>query len=145
MKYNWPAVVTEFRKIMSSQVKLYSQRDDKNISEDFMEYFNTQLFETDTFHPFDTDGELSRAMDRMPARCDYRSIKSYWAFKDGKENIADALYSMMFEVSDLVEDHFSNVWNFAPGVKLPERIVMPKDWSDIADKSVARILKAARS
>lgn len=145
MKYNWPAVVTEFRKIMLANVKLYSTLDTKKVSEGYTEYFKIQLFETDTFHPFDTDGELSRALDRMPVRCNYRSCDSYRAWKDGRSYIADALYSMMSEVSDLVEDHFSNVWNFPPGVKLPERIVMPKDWSDIADNSVARILKAARS
>ena len=145
MKYNWPAVVTEFRKIMLANVNLYSTLDTKKVSEGYTEYFKIQLFETDTFHPFDTDGELSRALDMIPNRCNYRSLESYHAWKDGRIDIADALYSMMTEVSELVEDHFSNAWNFAPGVKLPERIVMPTGWTDIADSSVSRILKAARS
>lgn len=145
MKYNWPAVVTEFRKIMLANVKLYSTHNPKKVSEGYTDYFKIQLFQTDTFHPFDTDGELSRALDMIPNRCNYRSCDSYRAWKDGRLDIADALYSMMTEVSELVEDHFSNAWNFAPGVKLPERIVMPTGWTDIADSSVARILKAARS
>jgi hypothetical protein len=144
MKNNWPAVVKEFRSIVLANVKLYGEHTPAKPSEGFMGYFKIQLKETDTFHPFDTDGELSRALDRMPERCNYRSCESYHAWKDGRCDIADALYAMLTEASELIEDHFGNAWNFPPVYKPPLRIDMPRDWTDYAESSVSRIIKAAK-
>jgi hypothetical protein len=144
MKNNWPAVVKEFRSIVLANVKLYGAQNPKQVSKGFTEYFKIQLNQTDTFHPFDTDGELSRALDNMPERCNYRSCDSYHAWKDGRCDIADALYAMLTEASELIEYHFSDKWNFAPGAPLPARIDMPRDWTDYAESSVSRIIKAAK-
>ena len=144
MKYNWPAVVKEFRAIVLENVKLYAVHGDPKVDPGLMEYFRMEMQQTDTFHPWDNDGQLSRALEKMPTSCNYRSCKSYWARKDGKESIGDALYEVLSEIGDSITYHFEDKWNFAPGFKLPEDVVMP-DWDRIiTDKIVNRIIKAAK-
>jgi hypothetical protein len=145
MKTNWPAVVKEYRKILVENVKFFKVIDDfGTIDKSFTEYFRMTVHQTDNFHPWNSDGELSRALARMPIRCNYRSIKSYWAFKNGKENIANAIYEMLTEAEDIINDHFSDSWNFPPGYVAPDEIEFP-DWGYlITDRMVARLIRAAK-
>ena len=145
MKTNWPAVVKEYRKILVENVKFFKVIDDfGTIDKSFTEYFRMTVHQTDNFHPWNSDGELSRALARMPIRCNYRSIKSYWAFKNGKENIANAIYEMLSEAEDIINDHFGDSWNFPPGYVAPDEIEFP-DWGYlITDRMVARLIRAAK-
>lgn len=148
MRTNWPAVVTEFRKVLVENIKFFDVDEETNfgsINKDLTEYFRMSVFDTDNFHPWNSDGELSRALERMPIRCNYRSIKSYWAFKDGKDEIANAIYEMLTEVEDTVNDYFSDRWNFPPGYTPPDEIEFA-DWDKVVnDRLVARIIRAAKT
>ena len=141
MKYNWPKVVEAFRAEIVKHV-VFKDKNGK-VDQGWMEEFAYIMRATDTFHPWDSDGELSRALERMPQRCDYRSIKSYWAFKRGKEAILDALYSMCQDVGDIIHDRYDTAWNFAPGIKLPAAIEMP-GWEKEVETMLPKILRAAK-
>jgi hypothetical protein len=136
MKFNWPAVVEEFRKIVQEGVSFSKQ--------DETDGFHFELRQTDRFHPFDSDGELDRALQKMPKRCDYRSLKSYWAWKNGKYAIEEALDEMLYEVEDAIRDHYSNSWNFAPGFRLPKEINFAWEGRGATPRMVNRIIKAEK-
>ena len=139
MKHNWAAVVQELRKLTFDSVAFKG---------DGKEYFRLQLFQTDTFHPFYTAAEedLDRALKNMPESVNYRNCNSYWAWKDGKLDLQDAIVDWLYEVECLIVDHFADAWNFAPGFR-PEDIKMtftpPCDM--VNKRTVARIFRAARS
>jgi hypothetical protein len=139
MKYNWPNVVAAFRKIIIDDVIIVGNN--KNHEQDLRSYFKTMVLQTDTFHPFSSDCMLSEALTSIPDRCDYRNVRSYWAWKNGRDQISDALAEMLFEVDDDVVDYFSDAWNFPPGYIKPKEI---KFRNDDTDKFVSRILSAAR-
>lgn len=61
------------------------------------EYFLDALQATDTFHPFDTD----YAMESMDE---------------------DALYNMFCDIGGIIQEHFSDPWNHAPGYVPPAGI-----------------------
>ncbi len=138
MKTNWPSVVTELRKIMAASVTF--EDPDPEVVRDLAGYFRLTMFQTDNFHPWNSDGELSRALERMPDRCNYRSIKSYWDFKNGRYRVEDALDEVLCEMEDTIRDHFEDSWNFAPGYKKPDEIV----FAEIPNSAVARIIRAAK-
>lgn len=140
MKYNWPKIVDAFRGIVLSRVSFKGETPASE--KDFMGYMREMVRSTDTFHPFDTDGELSRALNKMPDRCNYRNLKSYWAWKHGREAVADALYDMLYEVDEKIKDHFSDKWNFAPGYVPPKEVVFNVD--EDTTNLVGQILSAAR-
>lgn len=117
MKYNWSKVVDAFRDIVLANVSF--EADTPAQKADFMGYMKEMVKETDTFHPFDSDHELSRALFMVPQRVDYRSVKSYRAWKRSREQVLDALFEMLCEVEDKIRDHFSDEWNFAPGMFRP--------------------------
>jgi hypothetical protein len=143
MNYNWSPALKAFRATVLKNVKFLDAngKPDRN----WTEYFEFEMRATDTFHPFDTDSELSEALKRIAPYCNYRSLELYWLYKDGRDMMSEAVYSMLTEVGELIEEYFSNKWNFAPGTNLPAKIVMPRDWSPIADKAVPSILKAAKA
>lgn len=145
MKYSWSQVVDEFRKILCENVTFVGV--DASHSKDLNGYFAMTVRETDRFHPFNSDGELSRALDRMPKRCDYRSIKSYWAWKNGRYAVEDALFEMLLECMDDIRDHFEDSWNFSPGYRKPVEIKFgwnECDSQDLSGRSFARIIRAAQ-
>jgi hypothetical protein len=113
-----------------------------------MEHLRFTMVETDQFHPYGCDGELSRALNRMPdGRCNYRSVESYWAFKFGRDDLEEALYSLISDMGVAIEEYYAEPWNFQPGIGLPDRVVTTN--YDAAEKLnykklVSRILKAAK-
>lgn len=63
----------------------------------FKEYFEFQLMETDTFHPFDTDAALTHMEEHD-------------------------LFEMFCDVEEIILDHFNDAANFPPGYVKPESI-----------------------
>ncbi len=147
MKYNWPKINEAFRAEVVKHVEFYSEdpndSDLQVVDKDWKDHFAYYMRSTDTFHPFNSDGDLCRALERMPTRCNYRSIKSYWDFKEGKERILDALFDMCQEVDDLIRDYYSDRWNFEPGLKLPCEIETTI-WDNVVPMMMPKIMKAAK-
>lgn len=144
-KYNWAKAVGEFRKILIENVKLVGNNDAHTA--DLAGYFRMMVKETDTFHPWNSDGELSRALDKLPKRCDYRSLRIYNEWKSARLDVEDAIYEMLEECSDQIRDHFADAWNFPPGYVKPKEIKIKWDNCDIsnvAGKSFPRIVRVAR-
>lgn len=145
MRFNWSAVINEFRKILCENVTIVGVNDTH--SKDLNGYFKMTVRETDRFHPWNSDGELSHALDKMPKRCDYRSIKSYWAWKNGRTTVEDALFEMLQECMDNIREHFEDSWNFSPGYRKPVEIKFSWDECDmqnLSGRSFARIIRAAQ-
>ena len=67
----------------------------------------------------------------------------FWAWRRGKEEIADAVFLCLEEIGNLVENFYLNGWNHAPGYLKP-RVTIP-EWDDIALKAVPKIIKAAKA
>ena len=63
----------------------------------FKDYFEFQLDETDTFHPFDTDGALTHMEE-------------------------EDLFEMFCDVENIIREHFNDPWNFPPGYVKPTSI-----------------------
>ena len=139
MKVNWPAVVLELRNIMIESVSFVDE--DQAHADDLKGYFRITMFQTDNFHPWNSDGELDRALSHMPARCDYRSLKSYWATKNARYRVEDTLDEVLYEMEENIRDHFSDAWNFPPGYRAPDEI----EFASIPNSAVARIIRAAKT
>jgi len=60
-------------------------------------YFEFELDETDTFHPFDTDSALTHMEE-------------------------EDLFEMFCDAENIIREHFDNAWNFPPGYVKPEGI-----------------------
>lgn len=136
MKYNWPKVIDEFRKIVKEGVSF--------VGPEHAAEFRFELRETDRFHPWNSDDMLDRALSRMPSRCDYRSLKSYWAWRDGRYAIENALDEMLFEVEEIIRDYYLEPRNFAPGYILPTEVCFAWESRGVTPRMVARILRAAK-
>jgi len=147
MKYNWPAAIKELKKVVLEHTTIFVGRETKP-SRAWMEHLRFTMVETDQFHPYGCDGELSRALNRMPeGRCNYRSVESYWAFKFGRDDLEEALYSLISEMGCAIEEYYAEPHNFPPGASMPDRVVTTTE--DVANKLsyarlVSRILKAAK-
>lgn len=133
---NWAEVVKELRKIVAEGTHFKLREHAIN--------FKEELFATDVFHPFDGEAEhlMSRVLRGMPVRCDYRSCESLATWKDFKEQLKDAVYAWCTETAYLINIHYSDSWNFAPGYVLPEGTTFD-DWYTVADKVFARVHRAA--
>ncbi len=146
MKYNWPAVMKEFNKIVSENVLIFKDVKDKKPDPSWTANFQIELFQCDRFHPYDSDDGLSRALSKMPVRRNYRSCNAYWEYAERKDNVLDAIYIMLEEVGDRIREHHTDKWNFPPGVKLPVKVVAPDDGTVLNERTLFnRILRAARS
>lgn len=141
MKYNWPNVVKMFRKLLIDNVQIVGRNDVETRA--FMEHFRLEMIHTDTFHPYETDGNLSSALKNMPNYCNYRSCEALREFKQRKEHVLDAVYMMLQEVDDLITDHFYDNWNHPPGYVAPQKVLHPS-WDVFTEQIGGKILSAAR-
>jgi hypothetical protein len=147
MAYNWPAVVDAFNKIACDNVLIESSGERQR---DFYDYTKLMFRQTGTFHPWDTDGELSRALGLLPeGRCNYRNVESYWQFKREREHaegeIFDSLCYLFEEIGERLSSHFANPWNFAPGTPLPTKVKGKVEWAELASEgAVKKIIRASR-
>ena len=146
MKYNWPAAIKELKQIVLEHTVIHAHKDQNPKA--WAEHLRHVMFDTDQFHPYGSDDELSRALNRMPdGRCNYSSVESYWLFKYGREGIADALYLLIVDMGSAIEEYYTDKWNFAPGTGLPdhiERIDYITAEKLNYSKLTTRILKAAK-
>lgn len=147
MEYNWPAVMKEFNKIVGENVLIFKDAKDKKPDPAWTADFRIQLFRCDSFHPYDSDNELSRALSRMPAgRRNYRSCDAYWEYAERKDDVLDAVYIMLEEAGDRIRAHYQEEWNFPPEIELPPKVVAPDDGTVLNERTlISRILRAARS
>jgi hypothetical protein len=128
VQYSWPKVVDHIRSFTQNRVHFLGATPQETLG--FAAYFKEMLHQTDTFHPWNSDGELSRALDKMPKSCNYRSIKSYWANKEGRWTVEDACAEILTEMEDTIQDWFNNSWNHPPGYAKPLEITFDDDnWS----------------
>jgi len=141
MKYNWPAVMKELKKILIENVKIFHREYDKNPSEAWINHLKAELSHTDRFHPVDCEQYLCKMLNRIPDRCNYRSVKSYWDYKHAKSSFFQEADNCLREMQEYVQDYYSTMWNFAPGTKVPEKIYISEFFSD---RTLARILRAAK-
>ena len=142
MKYNWPEVVDAFKEEMLKNLVL-SGHNDRYLRE-LREYVEIEMMETDCFHPFDSDGELSIALKKMPNYCNYRNIDSYWNWKDGRMLVEDALTEVYFEMEDKIRGWLGNRWNHPPGYYIPKVSFKVSPYA-LAAKTIGKIMGAARN
>jgi hypothetical protein len=137
MKYSWPAVVNELRNIMlkNTSFKCATKQQEK----DMQDYFRIMMFETDTFHPWNSDGMLSRALDKLPQRCDYRHVENYWKWKEGRLEVEEALECVFQEMEDTITEWFGNWMNHPPGYVAPE-VSMKRNYYNLATVYAGRII-----
>lgn len=147
MTFNWSAVVDAFNKIALDNVVFEAPKDRQR---DLHDYTKLAFQQAGTFHPWDTDGELSRALGLWPeGKCNYRNVESYWQFKREKEHaeneVFDSLCYVFEEIGERLSSHFANPWNFAPGTHLPTKVTGKVSWAELGTASAVRkILKASR-
>jgi hypothetical protein len=141
MKYSWSAVVNELRNAVLKNVSFKCET--KAQEKDMTEYFRIMMVETDTFHPWNTDGLLSRELSKLPQRCNYRSIFSYWAWKNGRYKVEAILGDVFGEMEDNIFEWFGNPWNHPPGYKAPE-VPMKRGCDELAEKYTGKIISAGR-
>ena len=73
--------------------------------------FDFHLFETDEFHPVDSDIELDHAINRVHREGKSADRDLIW------ELFADAAYSCLLEMYDKACDFYSDAMNHPPGYK----------------------------
>lgn len=139
MQYSWPKVVELFRNFAQNRTKFLGKTPQETLGYAF--YLREEMRHTDRFQPCNSDAELSRALEKMPKYCNYRSIKSYWAWKNGKEALADACYSILLEMEELITEWFNHPWNHPPGYVKPLSIEFAFDAEEDAVKLAREILK----
>lgn len=133
---NWAAVVKELRRVLGENVTFSSN--------EYLTHFNFENLETDSFHPFDDDAEyrMSRVLNSMPVRCDYRSCVSLHNWQDYRWQMEEAIVLWLEATEYLVRDYYGDSWNFFPGYRPPESIVFA-DWDQVSTKVFARVHRAA--
>jgi hypothetical protein len=150
---NWPAVAEVLRKSMLENTKIifekYKNDDNDPLSQIFISAeehdFSFVMFQTDTFHPFATDGDLQRSLERMPIRREYRKLKPYWEYKNRKESVIDSIFQCLEEMKENIEEWYSNSMNHAPGYIRPQDIIYKVDLETLAEKMFSKIRTAAMS
>jgi hypothetical protein len=141
VKYSWPKLVKETRKAMIELVEFKCK--DAEASMDMHIDFKMLMRATDTFHAWNDDDVLERAFRRMPEKCNYRSCKSYWAYKDGKNDMEDSLNEYLYGMSEIIQDYYDDVWNFEPRYVRPKKIIIG-DIAGYVSKNLARIIRTVR-
>lgn len=138
---NWPATLARLHRIVFENTELIG---DGYGHTDSLRWDFGIFMKNDQFHPISSGGDLQRALHHLPKRCDYRSLKSYWAWKEGRDNIADQLFYVLNEMGERIHFFFNDSWNFAPGYRLPLSVETP-NWANIVDKELSKVIKASRS
>lgn len=111
MNYDWSKVSKLLRTTL-----LNSLRVDPAVEPDF----RASLFETDQFHPFESDGDLSRALAQPDSA-------------NTDDLILDAVHECLHEMARLVDAYYNDTWNFPPGYKRPKTAAAWKDGKEPED------------
>jgi len=143
MKYSWPKLVTEMRNAMLELVTIEGV--DQAHTIDLTDCLKETMHSTDTYHAWDCDGLLDRAFKSMPSgRCNYRSLRSYWAHKVAREEVVEAMIRYFEDMSYIIEDHFMESWNFPPGYVKPKSVTFSSlDYK--AKKILARTIRRVQT
>ncbi len=140
MKYNWPAVIAEFRRIVLENTVFKCASG--NNPDVLMCILKSELA-AGTFHPYGTDCELSKSLENIQKRCDYRNPARVQQWQVDRDMVEDAIYSMLVECREKITEYFTDPWNV-------ERENRPTDirskWStNVPRNAFARIHRAALS
>jgi len=125
MKHNWPEVVGVINRFVAHRTKILARTPNETLWNSY--YFRQHLFHTDVFHPIGSEGQVGRALSLMPKSCNYRSVKSYWAYKNGKEQLVDACYEILTEMEEAIQAWHSNVWNHGPNYQVPLEVTFDSE------------------
>lgn len=126
MKVDWAAAVAMFKEAFAANIDIHGVVPEH--TRDLMDYFKLTNQGTDTFHPFDEDGELHNALVYSEAD------PSKWEeWKSGRKKVRDSLALVFVEMELNLRDHFQEPANFPPGYHAPRWIAARTPWDKYAE------------
>lgn len=138
MKYDWAKFVKESRKLFAQHVA-FDSVDPAGDKANFV----FLLHETDNFHPFYSDAEyrlndIFSEFACMPRKCNYRSIDSYWHWREAKLELIDCVRDWLYEMYVMVEDYYLEKQNFPNCYIAPKHIAFNVD--SIPDSAIIKLM-----
>ena len=112
---------------------------------EFENHLRMLFRETDQFHPFNSDGEFSKALTEMPKYCNYRNPTALMNYRDLRFMFEDSILSCLDEMVDLVNEYYENAYNFAPGEFKHVTISFKKKTSDLTVVVASRIIRTCKA
>jgi hypothetical protein len=137
MQYSWPKALDIVKQFAQNRTKILGAYPAETI--DYMRYFASHLHNTDTFHPCDSERELTRVLNDMPKYCNYRSVDAYWKWKHHIYLLGGACWDVITEIDQLTQEWFNDRWNHPPGYVKPLSIEFIGD-ADFECEKLARQL-----
>jgi hypothetical protein len=141
MKFDWAKLVREMRKAAIDCVEFKGV--DAEHSMDLHIDFKMLMRQTDQFHAWDMDEDLERAFRKLETKCNYRSCKSYWAYKNSREHAIEAIADYLDSMFDIIDDYYGSKWNFAPGYVKPKKIDYADSYAKAA-KIFPRVIRTVK-
>lgn len=141
MKYNWPAVVAFCRQLMLANTQISGSTSEE--SAELMWYYKSTMLQTDTFHPYNSDHVMDKALKDMPNYCNYRNCDALRHYKFCRDELLNALYEVLSDMQELTQEWFDDKWNHSPGYVKPTCIKFG-NWDKVVDVSFAKLIKAAK-
>lgn len=136
IKFDWTKVYNIFKEEVIKSVSFGKQ------DSIYAPHFRFEMRETDTFWPFGTDGNLSRALRHtLVSKVNYYSRLSVRAQKDAIDEIKIAILDMYDEMHENIVEYYSNPWNFPPGYIHPKEMLFD---DDVVDRIYRRIRREAK-
>ena len=148
VKLNWPKVVQICREAVfeatsfvvepclidkdSTFKDLFDNELERTI--DFVDHFEITMFQTDQFHPFHNDSRLDRALTKLIAAPNTDSVI---------EAAYDEMWDYLCEMGDIVEDYYTDSYNFPNGYTPPQKVESERWMDGFVEKTVDRILAEA--
>ena len=102
---------------------------DKNNNRNYISDCDYEMGVSDLFHPWDTDGELERALNKDTNK---------WG------EIDEAIVSCFNEIFERIYEHYSNPMNHPPGYVVPKMLKMDYHFQDILQPNETDIKKFIR-
>lgn len=138
MKYDWAKFNNESRKLFAQHVS-FDSVDPVGDQANFVRL----LCETDNFHPFYSDAEfrLSDIFSEfacMPQKCNYRSIDSYWQWREAKQELIECVREWFLEMYAKVEDYYLEKRNFPDCYIAPKHIAFDVD--SISNSAIIKLM-----
>ena len=112
---------------------------------EFENHLRMLLRETDQFHPFNYDGEFSKALNEMPKYCNYRNYTALIDYRNLRDMLEDSICSCLEEMIDLVNEYYENAYNFAHGEFKHVTISFKKKTSDLTVVVASRIIRTCKA
>ncbi len=113
---------------------------------EFENHLRMLLRETDQFHPFNSDGEFGKALEKMPKYCNYRNYTALIDYRNLRFIFEDSILSCLDEMIDLVNEYYENAYNFVSGEFKPVTISFKKKkTSDLTVVVASRIIRTCKA